>query len=245
MSTANLKHVGEVVALSIYPVKSMRRIDVDEVHLGWQGLDGDRRYAFTRTGSMNGLPWVSARQLPSLVTYEPNLGRPENHASRIAVRCPDGRDIGLRDRALADEIAEALGTPVHLMQLHRGAFDAMPLSVITTRSIRTIADELGAEVDAARFRANIVIETAITRACPEEKWVGDALVFGPNGDRARIQVNRRDERCSIVSVNPETGRPDLPVHRAIVNTRRNFLGIYGSTQRPGTIEVGAPVYLAT
>jgi uncharacterized protein YcbX len=89
----------------------------------------------------------------------------------------------------------------------------MPVSLITTRSVRTIADELGDEVDTARFRANIVIDTAITRPCPEEKWVGDALVFGQDGDRARIQVNRRDERCAVVNINPETGERDLPVHR--------------------------------
>jgi hypothetical protein len=244
MSTANLKHVGEVVALSIYPVKSMRSIDVHEVHLGWQGLDDDRRYAFTHSGSMNGLPWVSARQLPSLVTYQPSFDRPEIRESGITVRCPNGRALRLQDGALADEITRAVGTPAHLMRLHRGAYDAMPLSLITTRSIRTIADELGAGLDSARFRANIVIETATSRPYPEEKWVGDALVFGQHGDRARIQVNRRDERCSIVNINPETGQPDLPVHRVIMGTRRNTLGIYGSTQRPGMIDVGAPVYLA-
>jgi uncharacterized protein YcbX len=244
VSTADLKHVGEVAALSIYPVKSMRSMDVDGVHLGWQGLDGDRRYAFTHSGSMNGLPWVSARQLPSLLTYRPTFDRPETSASGITVKCPDGRALRLRDRALADQIAGALGSPVHLMRLHRGAYDAMPVSLITTRSVRTIAEELGEDLDAARFRANIVIETAIGRPYPEEKWVGDALVFGHDGDRARIQVNRRDERCAIVNVNPETGRPDLPVHRVIVAARRNFLGIYGSTARPGKIDVGAPVYLA-
>jgi uncharacterized protein len=238
---SNLKHIGEVAALSIYPVKSMRRVEVEGAHLGWQGLDGDRRYAFIHTGSMNGLPWVSARQLPSLVTYRPEL----DGGSEITVKCPDGRALRLRDQALADDIARALGTPVHLMRLHRGAYDAMPVSVITTKSIRTIAETLGEELDAARFRANIVIDTAIGRPYPEEKWVGEALVFGEHGDRARIQVNRRDERCAIVNLDPDTGEPDLPVHRAIVGARRNFLGIYGSTQRPGAIAVGAPVYLAT
>jgi uncharacterized protein len=244
VSSGSLKQVGEVVALSVYPVKSMRRIAVDSAHLGWQGLDGDRRYAFMHSGSMNGLPWVSARQLPSLVAYQPTFDGHENGGSEITVKCPDGRALRLRDTALADHIASALGTPVQLMRLHRGAYDAMPLSVITTRSVRTIAEELGEELDAARFRANIVIETGISRPYPEEKWVGETLVFGEQGDRARIQVNRRDERCAIVNLNPETGRADLPVHRAIVGARRNFLGTYGSTERPGTIEVGAPVYLA-
>ena len=244
MSTADLKHVGEVVALSIYPVKSMRSIDVASARLGWQGLDGDRRYAFAHSGSMNGLPWVSARELPSLVTYRPTFDRSEISTSGITVRCPDGRALCVRDRALADGIAGALGTPVHLMRLHRGAYDAMPLSLITTRSIRTIAHELGEELAAARFRANVVIETAAGRPYPEEKWVGETLVFGQDGHRARVQVNRRDERCAMVNVNPENGRPDLPVHRVIVGARRNALGVYGSTQRPGTIDVGAPVYVA-
>src|SRR5258705_5600955 len=105
MSTANLKHVGEVVTLSIYPVKSMRSVDVAGVQLGWQGLDSDRRYAFTHSGSMAGLPWVSARQLPSLVTYRPTFDGPEASASGITVKCPDGRALCLRDRALADDIA--------------------------------------------------------------------------------------------------------------------------------------------
>lgn len=241
---SELQHVGEVVEVVAYPVKSMRGCKLPTAHLGWQGLDGDRRYGFVRSGSMNGLPWVSARQLPEMIAYAASFDDPGDvRSSGVTVTAPSGDRHSVRGPELAAEIAEALGAGVHLMRLHRGAFDAMPVSIITTGSIRTISAEMGMSLEPARFRANVLIEAVGGRAYPEEKWVGRCLAFGASEDPARVRVNRKDDRCSVVNLDPATGGANAPVHRTIVERRRNFLGVYGSPERPGRIAVGDPVYL--
>jgi uncharacterized protein YcbX len=237
---AELLEVGVVAELNVFPVKSMRGVQTEAAHLGWQGFEGDRRYAFVRTGSLNGLPWVSARQVPALVTYRAEL---TDDRGGVTVTAPDGRRMPVRADGLAEEIAARLGAPVHLMHLHRGAFDAMSVSIITRRSILSLGEGIGQRLESERFRANVVIDTDVARAYPEEKWVSRALVFGEGTDPARVRVNRRDDRCSIVDLNPVTGIRDVAAHRAIVAVRRNALGVYGTPERTGPIRVGDRVWL--
>lgn len=242
--SATLKEVGRVVALAVHPVKSMGGHALDELRLGWQGFDGDRRYAFTRTGSLNGLPWLSARTVPGLVGYQAMLEDAEDaRGSSIVVRTPAGERLAVRDPRLAEAVATLAGGAVHLMRLHRGTFDSAPVSIITTNSIATIAQAVGVPLDPRRFRSNIVVEATGTRAYPEEKWIGSALVFGEGRDPARVRANRRPVRCSIVNLDPDSGEADQPVHRAIVEQRRNELGAWGVPERTGVVRVGDVVYV--
>jgi uncharacterized protein YcbX len=63
--------VGEVEALFRYPVKSMAGEVLEEVALGWHGLDGDRRLAFRKVGDRGGFPWLTATKLPELLQFTP------------------------------------------------------------------------------------------------------------------------------------------------------------------------------
>jgi MOSC N-terminal beta barrel domain len=52
--------VGRVVALWRYPVKSMAAEELEAVEVSWNGLAGDRRWAFVRDGQVrNGFPWLT------------------------------------------------------------------------------------------------------------------------------------------------------------------------------------------
>jgi len=241
---AGYQAVGRVVALHRFPVKSMGGEDVEQVHLGWHGIEGDRRHAFVRSGDLSGLPWLSAREMPRLVAYRAAYQDPADpRRASISVTTPAGPTLPLESPQVRHNVAEAWGAPVHLMQLHRGAFDSMNVSLITTRSVQSIADHFERPLEIERFRANIVIDSDADRAFPEERWVGELLVFGERSDAGRVRVNRRDKRCSVVSLNPITGEQDLPVHKAVIEGRKNQLGVYGSTERAGAIAVGDTVYL--
>ena len=115
--------VGRVASLFRYPVKAMAAEPVGSVEVSWQGLEGDRRWAFVRAGqARNGFPWLTLRQHAGLYGYRPVFGRP------VVVHTPTGDTYEVDDPALAAELAAAAG-PVFAQKLDRGTFDSAPPSV--------------------------------------------------------------------------------------------------------------------
>jgi hypothetical protein len=88
-----------------------------------------------------------------------------------------------------------------------------------------------------------VIEALEAKPYPEDKWIGELLVFGEDDEAARLRVNRKDLRCTVVDLNPQTAAVDADVHAYVVKNRRNFLGAYANIERPGKAKVGDIVYI--
>jgi uncharacterized protein len=229
--------VGRVAAVLRYPVKSMAAEPVDDVDVSWYGLSGDRRWAFVRPGlPRDGQPWLTLRQRNDLNAYHPYWAEPERpEASTVIVRTP----AGARHDVSAPALAAELGEGVRVMKLTRGTFDAMPLSLITTRTVESLGALLGADLNVLRFRPNLVIETFGAAAYPEDEWVGRVLLAGTT----LMRIDGRDQRCVVVNVDPATGRRDPAVLRAIAAHRDTRLGVYGSTVRPGHVAVGDSMLL--
>lgn len=238
------ERVGRVLELHRYPVKSMAGERLEEVHLGWHGLAGDRRYAFLRLDSRSGLPWLSARDFPGLLCYKAYYPDDEDLSrGRPIVITPDGETFPVWDYPLLGKLAADAGHPLQPVQLWRGAYDAMDVSLLTTGSLRTMSSVVGRDLEASRFRPNILIEATATRDFPEEKWVGRQLGFGERPDDTRVLIARKDERCAIVNFDPVTAASDPRILRGIVRTRRNLLGVYALVQRPGLVRYGDSVWL--
>jgi hypothetical protein len=47
----------------------------------------------------------------------------------------------------------------------------------------------------------------------------------------------------VVNLDPSTARQNPEILKEVVKNRKNFLGTYGGTERPGTIEVGDKIFL--
>lgn len=229
--------VGRVAALWRYPVKSMRAEALDEVEVSWNGLVGDRRWAFVRNGTeRSGFPWLTLRERPDLSHYRPTFVGPDRpNASRTLVRTPTGAEFDVADPALASE----LGDGVRVIKQDRGVFDTMPLSLITTQTVAGLGGLVGSELDALRFRPNLLVEAAGDVAFPEDAWVGCVLRVGG----LEMRVDARDQRCVVVNVDPATANRDPAVLRAIAQDRNACVGVYGSTVQPGRVAVGDPVSL--
>lgn len=230
--------VGRVVALWRYPVKSMAPEALSEVAVSWPGLAGDRRWAFIRDGRPgSGFPWLTIRQRPDLVHHRPWFVDPDRpDASRTMVRTPSGEEYDVVDPALAAE----LGPGVRVIRQARGVFDTFPLSLLTTRTVAGIGALAGARLDPLRFRPNLLIEADGDDPFPEDAWVGRVLHIGG----LRLRVDKRDQRCDVVNVDPVTAGRDPAVLRAIAHHRQACLGVYGSVVQPGPVGVGDPVRLA-
>lgn len=229
--------VGRVVALWRYPVKSMAGESLDAADVSWHGVAGDRRWAFIRPGmERSNFPWLTIRESPTMWRYRPMLAEPgEPDASRTFVRTPDGRDLEVVDPALAAELGEG----VRVIKQNRGVFDTAPLSLISVQTVAALAREAGLPLDARRFRPNIVIDAPELGAFAEDAWVGSELQLGA----VRMRVDRRDQRCVMVNVDPGTTERAPIVLRTIARERDACLGVYGSVVRPGRLTAGDPVHV--
>ncbi len=58
-----------------------------------------------------------------------------------------------------------------------------------------------------------------------------------------MRVDKRDQRCVVVTVDPVTLARDPAILRAIARQRGARLGVYGSTVEPGQIAAGDLVEL--
>jgi uncharacterized protein len=140
---------------------------------------------------------------------------------------------------LHGESEVALGGAVRAMKCDRGVFDAMPLALLTTQTMASLARVVHTTLDAQRFRPNLLIEAAGDDPFPEDAWVGSVLRIGGAWVRAEL----RDERCVVVNIDPRTAERNPTIPRAIGRERQACLGIYGSTVTPGIVAVGDPVLI--
>ncbi|HWF42266.1 MAG TPA: MOSC domain-containing protein [Acidothermaceae bacterium] len=232
---ANHTVVGRVVSLFRYPVKSMAAQVLDEVDVSWEGLAGDRRWAFIQAGhECSGFPWLTVRELPLMWKYRPSFVDPlRPDKSPTMVRTPAGSEFDVVDPELAAE----LGPGVRVIKQERGVFDAFPLSLISTRTVADLGETVGDDLDPMRFRPNLVIEPIDNTPFPEDAWVGWVLRVGD----MRMRVDKRDQRCIMINVDPRTTERNPAVLRALGGDRQACLGVYGSTVTPGRVAVGDAV----
>lgn len=228
--------IGEVEALYRYPLKSMMGESLEVANLGWHGLDGDRRLAFRRADDRGGFPWLTASKLPELILFAPQRRGPAaNGDFPTHVRTPEGQE-------LAGDVGHRHGSPVEMMHLNRGIFDEASISVIASATVGEVARLAAQRPDVRRFRPNILIASMGSLPFEEDAWVGGVVWFGETKERAAIGVTNRDERCSMVNVDPDSACPNPEVLKAIVRVRDNKARVYGTVIRRGCVEVGQPVF---
>jgi len=236
--------LGHIKEIARYPVKSMAGHTTESSHLGWHGLDGDRRFAFRRLEDKSGFPWLTASRLPELLLYHP-FGLDESSGEQLPthVRTPGGASVELRGAELQNEISERLGSSVELMNLRHGIFDDAPVSVISLATIGGISRTAEVELDTRRFRPNIVLETHELEAFLEDKWVGGTLVFGDGEPAPRVRITQRDVRCMMINLSPDTAKQDPRMLKTAVRLNDNNAGVYGTVVQTGKIQVGQVVRL--
>jgi hypothetical protein len=73
--------------------------------------------------------------------------------------------------------------------------------------------------------------------------LGGVLSFGEGDDSPAIAVTMRDERCSMVNLDPDSADSAPEVMKAVVRANQNNAGIYGAVTRVGRLTVGQTVLL--
>ncbi len=236
--------LGAVVALHRYPVKSMQADPLQEAELFWTGIHGDRQHAFVKADNATAFPWLTGRDLPALVLHRARYADPADpRRSRVEVTTPDGAAFDLADAALAARLAEAAGHPIRLLQTGRGAYDAMPVSVLATTTADAIDKSHGSPVGLDRFRANIIVQPDDPNQTDAD-WCGRTMLFGDGPDAPALSLDWAIPRCAMVAIDALTAAKDPAVLRTVVQRFGNRVGMYCAVHRPGTIRVGDRVRLA-
>ena len=238
-----LIEIGHVEAIFRYPVKSMGGERLEEAHLGWYGLEGDRRLAFRRMDDRSGMPWLTASKLPDLLLFAPHRRDGAQGDLPTHIRTPDGEELSVFGEELATEVGRRYGAPVQMMQLRHGIFDEASISVIASDTMCEIGRLAGLSLDIRRFRPNVVVRLLRSVPFQEDEWLGGVLSFGEGDDAPAINVTMRDERCSMVNLDPDSASPAPEVMKAVVRANQNNAGIYGAVTRIGRLAVGQTILL--
>jgi uncharacterized protein YcbX len=248
-----------VTALTIAPVKGMRVVPVEELELGPAGPAGDR--AFVLVDEEGRL--VRTTRTPRLLQVEPSW---DADTGTLGLRFPDGREVAAvpdpGERAttalydgrpvtgalvggpLAEALSAHLGRPVKLLALdaRQTGADDFPVTLMSTASLAALGRALaGGTPDPRRFRMTITIEGS--RAWEEHGWAGREVRVGD----VTLRVVDPVPRCVVTTRDPDRGRQDAPILKALADLRGKddvTFGVWCEVARPGVVRLGDAVATA-
>jgi uncharacterized protein YcbX len=248
---------ARVDALAVAPVKGMRLAPADALELGPTGAAGDRAFLVV---DADGHELLLSTRHPRLVQIAPAF---DPTSRTLTLRFPDGAEVAealtpgppattanyagrpirgrLVEGPLADAVSAHLGRRVALLERdaeERGADDA-PVTLMSTASLAALAPELDGDVpDPRRFRMTIAIDGV--SAWEEHGWGGREIAVG----EALLRGLEPVPRCVVTTRDPEDGRRDAPVLKALAALRGPqdvTFGLWCEVVHPGRVRVGDPV----
>lgn len=160
-------------------------------------------------------------------------------------QAPNSSEAELR-KMLDLEPGEPIPDYSNLMELARDAlpgtyFDAQPLSLLTTSSMRALSAFVPeSNIDSRRFRQNIIVETVpeLTGFC-EFDWLGRQLKIGS----LRARITAPISRCVMTTLPQADLSQDRPILRTLVRETGMDFGIYMTIEEPGEIAEGDAIEL--
>jgi uncharacterized protein YcbX len=248
--------------LSMTPVKSLRIQEVSEVHLGPDGVEGDRRFLLSDSNGH----LFNGKRMGALMQVIAESAPPH---TALTLRFPDGEvvsgdvELGARTtvlayrelrpvRAVLGPWSEALSAfadvDVRLVEplAGGGGVDRYPgggVTMLSAASVGALAGAAGvAAVDRRRFRMNIGLEGP--QAFEEERWLGRVVAIG----EATVRLNGNVGRCAVTTENPVTGVADLRTLHLLRDLRAGApsteplpFGVGGEVVQPGRVRLGDAV----
>jgi len=251
--------IGKVDSLWRYPVKSMRGEELNEAFASFSGIYGDRVFAFRSSANHKGFPYFTARDQRRLLQYRPHFRYPDKAARPINlseaeskganplladleelmvdVETPNGKTLAIDDPALIEELGTNTDRQhdITLMQSQRAMTDCSPISIFSLQSAQQLADETGVPIDKRRFRANVYVDLASENGFAEDKLVGRSVRVGP---KTVITILKRDSRCVIITLDPETGEQTPVILKKVAQAHDGMAGVYGAVLVEGMIHKG-------
>ena len=258
--------VGQVESLWRYPVKSMRGEELMEAFVGFSGVYGDRLFAFKSSARPEGFPYLTGREQEEMLLYRPRFRHPDQAAMppnfaaaeniapglnplfadpaglAVEVETPSGEVLAVDDPVLIGMLAERMrdGQTLTLLRSERAMTDCRPVSLFSVQTARQLGEELGAELDKRRFRANVYMDLRSADGFVEDRFVGRTLRLGP---KVMVSIVERDPRCKMITLDPDTAEPNPAILRKVTRAHDGMAGIYGAVLVEGTVHRGDDIEL--
>lgn len=226
-----------------YPVKSLRGERLDEALIGFEGVEGDRRYALFDLSTGFGL---TARRAPELLFATARMrsdGSPEITLPDGSIADDDaalsgwlGREVTLRSTEQVtqrrfenpEDFENESTTRWEPFNGSSGAFQDSGNAAVSLLSRPSMRDW-----EQQRFRANLVLDEA-----GEDEFIGTRITVG----EAILDVGEPVPRCVMVT-RPQPGgiERNLDVLRTIHRELHGCLAIGAVVVEPGLVRTGDPV----
>ncbi|ACT01426.1 MOSC domain-containing protein [Paenibacillus sp. JDR-2] len=237
--------IGKVKGITQYPVKSLAGNDMSKAVIEAYGLYGDRSHAFVDETKEGWDQYITAREVPMMLGLQATFkdaGRPvDDDFPPLAVTGPEGQSFGWDEELLAYLQPHSRRT----MQLRRYkpsdellGVDARSLLIITDRSLNLLEQMLGRPVDHRRFRANLLVSLSDDYSGDEYGWIGKQLNIG----NAKLQVVEPCDRCSLITLDPDTYARDVSILKKVNEEMGLNFGVYAQIIETGVISLNDEVY---
>ncbi|MDC3418366.1 MOSC domain-containing protein [Aquibacillus salsiterrae] len=231
-------HIKEIVR---HPVKSFRGESVQQTKIMDYGLYGDRSHAYldeTKKGD-----FLTITQFQEMVRYQARfVGEDSMHEyPKTEVITPDGEVFDWDNEQLIKELETKSKRQITTIKYKPSYVPIGPIAVehvllATDASLAKIEELWGQEeVDARRFRPNLMISLIEKKPFIEDEWIGRRIKIG---SEVEMEFVGHCKRCMIITVNPDNAERDSSLHKTVIKENNNNFGIYASVIKTGDIHVG-------
>ena len=246
--------MATVTRINITPVKGLGLQHPGELALTRVGADENRRFYLISGGLLfNGKDHGPLVQIaPAVENGTLTLDFPDGDrvTGEVQVGAPVETDFWGRPVAghlvegpWSQALSDYAGAAVQLVRTDSAGtgVDVHVGTIVSRASCERLGEELGAHVDARRFR--MLIELDGVDAHEEDTWQEQRVRAG----EAVVWVRGRVPRCAVTTQDPDTGVVTLDTLRGIKNYRGlregkllDF-GVYFDVEEPGRVSVGDAV----
>lgn len=221
--------------------------DLAEARVTYAGITGDRVYAFIDANNKSTFPWMSARQAHEMILFRPRFLDPPCTDDDIPcafryeaeVTTPEGDRFRVGDEALTRYLEKRFSRSLHFRFSERNMTDARPVSILGLSTLHALSCETGIDLDPRRFRENFYVEWLEQRPFFEDELIGRELQIG---ETVIVQVVKKDGRCIIITLDPETAVSSPQVLECVSRAHSGYTGVYGAVLREGIVRVNDPIY---
>lgn len=242
------KIIGSVEKLWRYPVKSMKGESLTEVYVTYTGVVGDRIFALVNPDKRDNFPWHTAREQADMLLYKPTFvlappidrHYPDAQEFAVSVQDPSGKTWRIDDPTFVAHLEQKVGRRLKLRFSEKGMHDARPLSIFGASTLDALTAESGVALDHRRFRPNLFVRWHDATPFYEDQLVGKTLSIG---DKLLINIVKKDPRCIIINLDPETATAQKQVLLTVAKGHRGCAGVYAAVLREGEIKAGDHIAL--
>jgi uncharacterized protein YcbX len=229
---------GEVKQLWRYPIKGLRGESLRSALIDFDGMAGDRLLELKEPGGDKSV-WGGShpKMMAWEAAYPAQCGCADAAAGDPVVYEPSGAAWAADDAALPARLAESIdaGKGVELRKVKR---EYGRVLVVFEASVRKLGEQLGREVEALRFRPNVIVDADLDPFAEVDLEPGLAIRLGGN----EFTLQKPCERCVLPSWDPNGANVrDKELHRHIVTELGNHFGIYLRISDTAQVAVGDPI----